>query len=191
MIDGEVIWQPSAERVAAAALTAFRERLGAAHGVDLTSYAALHAFSVDRMADFWSEVWDFCAVVGDKGGRTVEGTGLRSTSFFPDASLNFAENLLRRSDETPAILFRSEDGRHRKLTWHELSAEVARLARALSAAGVQPGDRVAGWLPNVPEAYITMLAAATIGAVYSSTSPDFGVSGVLDRFAQIAPKVLV
>ncbi|MEO6715413.1 MAG: acetoacetate--CoA ligase [Mycobacteriales bacterium] len=188
----EVSWQPSDERVAAAALTSFRRQLGEAHGVDLTSYDALHAFSVERMGEFWSQVWDFCEVVGDKGDRpVVDEHDLRRARFFPAASLNFAENLLRRSDDSLAIIFRGEDGLRRDVTWKQLTDNVARAARALTAAGVGPSDRVAAWLPNITEAYVTMLATATLGAVYSSTSPDFGAGGVLDRFAQIEPTVLV
>lgn len=192
MADGTVIWAPSDERVASAALTHFRAQLGAAHGLDLTSYEALHSFSTQRMGDFWSQLWAFCGVIGDKGERVVvDADRFPGARFFPDASLNFAENLLRRADDSVAIVFRGEDGGGRELSWRQLTDQVAQLAHALTAAGVQCGDRVAGWLPNIPAAYIAMLATATIGAVYSSTSPDFGVSGVLDRFRQIAPTVLI
>ena len=192
MVEARVSWEPSAERIAAAALTSFRAQLGAAHGLELTSYDVLHRFSVDRMGDFWSQLWDFCEVIGTKGSHpVVDEDRLPGARFFPAASLNFAENLLRRDDESTAIVFRCEDGRGRELTWRELTDQVAQLAHALTAAGVRPGDRVAAWLPNIPEAFIAMLAAATIGAVYSSTSPDFGVSGVLDRFRQIEPAVLI
>lgn len=188
----DISWEPSPARIAAASLTRFRAELGAAHGLDLTSYAALHAFSVDRMGDFWSHLWDFCEVVGHKGAPAfVAADELRAARFFPDARLNFAQNLLRRNDDSPAILTRGEDGSSDELSWHDLTDRVAALSHAMLAAGIGPGDRVAAWLPNIPEAYIAMLAAAAIGAVFSSTSPDFGVSGVLDRFRQIAPTLLI
>ena len=192
MPDGQISWEPSPDRIAAAAITQFRAELGAAHGVDLTSYAALHDFSIGRMGDFWWQLWDFCDVIGQRGERAlINGHSLTGARFFPDARLNFAENLLRRCDDAPAIVFRGEDGEGGVVSWQQLTDRVGMAARALLAAGVGPGDRVAAWLPNIPEAYIAMLAAATIGAVFSSTSPDFGVSGVLDRFRQIAPKVLI
>ena len=192
MSDGEISWQPSPDRVAAAGMTRFRAQLGAKHGVDLTSYAALHEFSVTRMGDFWWELWSFCDVIGHRGARaTISHDAFADAGFFPDARLNFAENLLRRADDQSAIVFRDETGGGGALSWQQLTERVGMAARALAAAGVGPGDRVAAWLPNIPEAYIAMLAAATIGAVFSSTSPDFGVSGVLDRFRQIAPKVLI
>ena len=141
---------------------------------------------------FWSLVWDFCGVIGDKGERLVADHGkMPGARFFPDATLNFAENLLRRSDGGEAIVFRGEDKVVTRLTWAELNALVSRLQQALRAAGVGIGDRVAAMLPNVPEAVALVLAVTSIGAIWSSCSPDFGERGVLDRFGQIEPKVFV
>jgi len=190
--DGGPIWQPSAQRVADAAITAFREQVAKRLDVALPGYAELHRLSVERPGDFWSELWDFTGVVGTKGDRAfVDAADMRQARFFSDASLNVAETLLQRDDGSPAILFAREDGVRSSLSWRALSDEVSAAATGLLEAGVKAGDVVAAWLPNIPQAYVTALAAATIGAVYTSTSPDFGVSGVLDRFGQVAPKVLV
>ena len=170
----------------------FRRKLELDWGVSLPDYAALHAFSLDEMEKFWSTAWDFCRVVASKKGERVlvDGDKMPGAQFFPDARLNFAENLLRRRDDTPAILFRAEDQIERKITWNELYDETSRMAQALRALGVEAGDRVAGFVPNCPEAIIAMLAASSIGAIWTSCSPDFGVQGVLDRFGQVKPKVL-
>ncbi len=152
----------------------------------------LWRWSVTEMEDFWSAVWDFCRVIGDKGERVVlEPERIPGARYFPDARLNFAENLLRRRDERLALIFRGEDRVRREVTWRELYDTTSRLVRALRAAGIGPGDRVAGYVPNVPEAIMYMLAAASIGATVSTASPDFGVQGVLDRFGQIEPRVLL
>lgn len=185
-------WQPSPDRVAAAAMTRFRTEVAQRDGVPLPDFAALHRFSIDRPGDFWSALFDFAGVVGDKGERTfVDATDMRDARFFPDASLNIVETMLARDDDTPAMLFAREDGVRSTITWRELKATVEHAAYALSEAGVERGDVVAAWLPNIPQAYVTAMAAASIGAIYTSTSPDFGVGGVLDRFGQVAPKVLV
>ncbi|HEU4648912.1 MAG TPA: acetoacetate--CoA ligase [Gemmatimonadales bacterium] len=199
------IWSPSPQRVAAANLTRFvelmRTRGAAVHDRD---YESLWRWSVEHPEPFWSAVWEFCGVVADtdasgRAWRTV-GIGLDRMAppdaalgprWFPDARLNFAENLLRYRDEQPALVFWNELGRQRVLSYAALAAEVARLAAALRASGVGPGDRVAGFLPNLPETVIGMLATASLGATWSSCSPDFGANGVLDRFGQIAPKVLL
>lgn len=186
------LWTPTRARVAASNLTAFAAAASEQHGVAIADYAALHRWSVDRPDEFWESVWWLGGILGTRGERIVEpGEALWQTRYFPDATLNFAENLLRRRDDTSALLFAREDGLRRDLTWSELHELVARIQGALRRAGVGAGDRVAAWLPNGPEAYALMLAAAGLGAVFSSCSPDFGVQGVLDRFGQIEPVVLV
>ena len=189
---GLTLWQPSAERIAGAGLTAFRRHLEAICDVALDDYAALHRFSVERMEAFWAAVWDFTGVVGERGSDTVlaDGDTMAEARFFPDARLNFAENLLRRRDDDAAMVFWAEDKVRRRLSWRDVYDETARLARALGAAGVAPGDRCAGFVPNAPEAVLGMLGTAALGGVWTSCSPDFGVQGVLDRFGQVAPKVL-
>ncbi|MEB2345747.1 MAG: acetoacetate--CoA ligase [Deltaproteobacteria bacterium] len=185
------LWQPSPGRARAAQMSAFRAWCEPRAGRALPDSRALHAWSVAERGAFWSALWEWCGVVGEPGERAlVAGEQMPGARWFPDARLNFAENLLRRRDVSPALVARDERGRRRVLTWGELHAEVARVARGLRGAGVGPGDRVAGYLPNGPEAVIAMLAAASLGAPWSSCSPDFGARGVLDRFGQITPRVL-
>lgn len=163
----------------------------ARHGLD-DGFTALHAWSVDDLAGFWSLVWDHCSVLGDRGESVVEtGPSMPATRFFPQASLSVVENLLRLSGSDEAIVAIDERGNRRSRTWSDLRERVARLAGALDDLGVGAGDRVAAWLPNSIEAIEVMLASASLGAIFSSSSPDFGVNGVLDRFGQIEPKVLV
>jgi acetoacetyl-CoA synthetase len=169
----------------------FRDAFNAAEGLSLATYADLHAASVERRAAFWSLVWDYCGVKGEKGAVALADDRMPGAHFFPQARLNFAENLLARSDESDAIVFRGEDRARSRLSWGELHGLVSRLQQWLVARGVGPGDRVAAMMPNMPETVALMLAATSLGAVWSSCSPDFGVRGVLDRFGQIGPKVFV
>ncbi len=186
------IWTPSAEQVRTAAMTRFREFVNARHGASFGSYAELYHWSVVDIRAFWDAVWDFCGVIASRRFDEVvdDPTRMPGARWFAGARLNFAENLLRYRDDRTAILFRGEDGRTGRLTYAELYNRTSALARALREAGVTAGDRVAGFMPNLPETVIAMLAATGIGAVWSSCSPDFGVRGVLDRFGQIAPKIL-
>ncbi len=186
------LWQPSPDRISESQLSAFAHEVERTRGVACPDQMSLHCFSIEQPASFWEAVWDFCEVLGERGdGATlVDGERMPGARWFPTARLNFAENLLRRRDEAPALLFRGESGERRSLTFAALHDQVSRLAAALDAWGVAPGDRVAGYLPNVPEAVVAMLATASLGAVWSSCSPDFGVAGVTDRFGQIGPKVL-
>jgi len=186
------LWRPSPARVADANLTRFIKCLNARRGTRLEDYGALYAWSLASPEEFWRELARFADVRIDWGsGPALENPrAMPGARFFPGAQLNFAENLLRFADDQPALVFRSERGARRTLSYRELRAEVARIAAGLRAVGVVPGDRVAGYLPNLPEAAVAMLATASLGAIWSSCSPDFGVHGVLDRFGQIAPKVL-
>ena len=193
----DILWRPGAARAAAAEMTRFRKAVAARWGADLPDYAALHRWSVARRDRFWLALWDHCGVVARRRGERVlvDGAAMPGARWFPDARLNYAENLLRPEHDGAgdggALVFRGEDGPTRRIGRAELRREAARAARALRAAGVGPGDRVAGYLPNAPEAVIAMLAASSIGAVWASCSPDFGARGALDRFGQIAPKVLI
>ncbi|MDX1593675.1 MAG: acetoacetate--CoA ligase [Gammaproteobacteria bacterium] len=185
------LWTPSPERIARAELTRFMTVAGERAGRPFENYGTLWQWSVDERAAFWDTLWDFCDVVGDKGGTVVEGgERMPGARWFPGARLNFAENLLRYRDEKPALVFRGEDGTRMTLTYGGLYRQVAGVAAALRGAGVGPGDRVAGFLPNHPQTVVAMLATASLGATWSSCSPDFGIHGVLDRFGQIEPKVL-
>ncbi len=185
------IWAPSAERVAGSRMVRFMEFAGRLAGRRFDDYDELYRWSVAEREAFWTSVWDFFGVIGDRGDTTLaNGGAMPGARWFPEARLNFAENLLRRRDGHPALVFRDEDGRREELSYQDLYRSVARLAGALRAAGVVPGDRVAGFLPNRPETVIAMLASASVGATWSSCSPDFGVNGVLDRFGQIRPRLL-
>ena len=186
------LWRPSPARIRDANLTRFTSCVNARRGTRLGDYSELYAWSLAEPAAFWSELARFADVRAEWGaGRVLEHPErMPGARFFPQARLNFAENLLRFDDEQPALVFRNECGARRSLSYRELRGEVARVAGGLRAAGVAAGDRVAGFVPNLPEAAIAMLATATIGATWSSCSPDFGVRGVLDRFGQIAPRVL-
>jgi acetoacetyl-CoA synthetase len=179
------MWTPSPERAAQTGMGRFMREAGK------SDYAALHRWSVEQAPEFWNRVWDFCGVVGEKGGETlVDGDRMPGARWFPQARLNFAQNLLRRRDGAEALVFWGEDRIKRRLSYKHLHDLVSRIAQALADVGVGKGDRVAGYLPNVPEATAAMLATASLGAVWSGCSPDFGVQGVLDRFGQIEPKVL-
>jgi acetoacetyl-CoA synthetase len=186
------LWTPSPERIENANLTAFMRAVEARHGVPVKDYAALYDFSIERFQEFWRLIWEFGDVRGTMGERIVERPDhMPGATFFPDATLNFADNLLRVRDDRIAIVFRGEGGARQTLTFAGLHALVASFAAGLRREGVVRGDRVAGYLPNMPEAIIAALGAAAIGAVWSSCSPDFGVRGVLDRFGQITPRILV
>jgi acetoacetyl-CoA synthetase len=162
-------------------------------GKSLSGYDELHRFSIAEPARFWSELWDFTKISGDKGEPPflADAGRMPGARFFPGAKLNFAENLLRRTGPEAALVFWGEDKVKRRVGWDELRANVGKASRAFAAAGVTAGDRVAAILPNMPESIVGTLGTAAIGAVWSSCSPDFGTQGVLDRFGQIEPKVLV
>jgi len=185
------LWTPSAERIERAQITAFRRRVELQTGRSLPTYTDLWRWSVDERAAFWRAAWEHCGVIGEPGWAPyLVDDRMPGARFFPEARLNFAENLLRRDDDAPALIFTSETGARRELSFAELRAQVGALAAWLRGVGVTAGDRVAGIVPNCPEAIVAMLAATSLGAVWSSCSPDFGVRGVLDRFGQIEPKVL-
>ncbi len=186
------LWRPSPERIANSQVTAFITEANKRYGLKLKDYRELHAWSVANGAEFWDLVWDFCGVVGEKGARRlIDGDKMPGAQFFPDAKINFAENLLKAPGTGDALIFRGEDKVAYRLTWDELKALVSRLQQALRAAGVGEGDRVAAMMPNLPETIALMLAVTSLGAIFSSCSPDFGERGVLDRFGQIKPKVFV
>ncbi|ANQ85313.1 acetoacetyl-CoA synthetase [Azoarcus olearius] len=186
------LWTPSAERIAAANMTAFRHTAERRWNIELPDYAALHAWSVDHPEQFWVSVWEDGDVVGKRGVRVlVDGDRMPGAQWFPDARLNFAQNLLRRRDGDDAVVFWGEDKVRDRLTHGELYRRVAQFSAALREQGVGKGDRVAAYMPNMPETLIAMLSAASIGAIFTSASPDFGVQGVLDRFGQTEPKVLL
>ncbi|MEN8719360.1 MAG: acetoacetate--CoA ligase [Oceanococcaceae bacterium] len=186
------LWTPSPERIEAEPLTTFMRQYGFWDDDPARNYQQLYAHSIDDPERFWKAVWDFCEIRHSAAPSTVlqRGAAFQDTRWFPDARLNFAENLLRRRDDSPAVISLTEHGERSELSHAQLYVEVEALASALRAAGVGVGDRVAGFLPNITATVIAMLATTSLGAVWSSCSPDFGLNGVLDRFGQIAPKVL-
>jgi len=188
-----ILWRPDPARIAATQVDRFRREAAARWRRDLSSWDALYRWSVDHREEFWAPVWDFCAVIAARpADRVLDAPdAMPGSRWFPGARLNFAENLLRPAGGEPALIALGEQAPRRVLSWDQLRTEVARCAAALAARGVGPGDRVAGFLPNVPEAVIAMLGAASLGAVWSSCSPDFGAQGACDRFGQIAPRVLI
>ncbi|HEX4996807.1 MAG TPA: acetoacetate--CoA ligase [Terriglobia bacterium] len=188
----EPLWQPSEETRAHSNLARFIERVSTRTGVEFPDYWAFDRWTVDHPADFWTSVWDFGGVLGERTGPALEnGTRMPGARWFPESRLNYAANLLRRRDDETAIVFWGEDKVRRRMTYRELYDAVSRLAQAFRASGVGVGARVAGFMPNVPETVVAMLATASVGAVWASCSPDFGASAVLDRFGQIQPKVLI
>ncbi len=184
------IWTPSSERIAGANLTTFMRVAAERWGRSLPDYATLHRWSVDHPEEFWRSMWEYGEVRGDPGQVVVAGAGMPGTCWFPEARLNFAENLLRARDDGDALVFWGEDKVRRRLSRGDLFLQVARLAAAMRAEGVRAGDRVAAYMPNLPETVVVFLAAASLGAVFTSASPDFGIQGVLDRFGQVEPKLL-
>ena len=187
------LWTPSPEVVAHANMRRFLEHVQRECDPDIQSYSALYRWSIEHPERFWPQAWAFCGIQSSKTWDQVltHGERMPGAKWFEGARLNFAENLLRYRDERPALVFRSEDQQLRvTCSYKQLYLQVAGVADALKKSGVKAGDRVAGFMPNRPETIIAMLAATSIGAIWSSCSPDFGINGVLDRFGQIAPKVL-
>jgi acetoacetyl-CoA synthetase len=183
------VWQPSSHWIDGANLTRFARIAGFGD----QPYDVLHRWSISRPGEFWSAVWDFCGVIGDKGETAFvppTNGGMLGATWFPEARLNFAENLLQGADDAPAVIESGETGVDRRLTYGELRAGVARIAAGLRDAGVGNGDCVGGILPNRVEGLIALLATAAVGAIWSSCSPDFGAAAIVDRLGQIAPKVL-
>ena len=185
------LWIPDNERINQANISRFLHMLRSELDPWIVDYHGLYQFSINQPEDFWQAVWEFNDVIGDCGASILEpAEKIQDSRWFPNAKLNFAENLLRYRDDRPAITFRSENGSSSQYTYKQLFLAVAATAAALKDLGVVAGDRVAGYLPNLPETIIAMLASTSLGAIWSSTSPDFGINGVLDRFGQINPKVL-
>jgi acetoacetyl-CoA synthetase len=198
---GDILWQPGPEMIERARITAYRRWLGTERGVTLgggtgpAAYAELHEWSVTEPGPFWDSLWDYFEVAGRRGeGPVLSGTTMPDVTWFPGATLNYAANALRAAAADPgriAVIACDEAGNRATLSYGDLAAEVARVRAGLLALGVTKGDRVAAYLPNIPAALIGLLATASLGAIWSSCSPDFGPASVIDRFAQITPKVLL
>ena len=186
------IWQPSEERKRNANITRFMDFVNGRHDLEITAYHQLHDWSITRLSEFWQDTWDFLETRASKPCDTVVQIGepMYKTRWFLGACLNFAENLLRYRDGRTALIFKGEGREPVRITYGELFRQVAGLVNSLRGVGVQAGDRVVGFMPNMIETVSAMLATAGLGAVWSSCSPDFGIKGALDRFGQIRPKVL-
>jgi acetoacetyl-CoA synthetase len=186
------IWSPTEQAIEHAQITQFARHVVRKYKLDLNTYPDFYRWTVDHPEEFWSEVWDWCGVIAAKKGGTVlvDGDKMPGAKWFPEARLNFAENLLRRGDQGDAFVFWDERGPQRRVSYSQLTSDVSRAAQAIAQLGLRPGDRAAAFIPNIPETGMLALAALSQGVVWSSCSPDFGTSGVLDRFGQIEPKVL-
>ena len=186
-----LLGQPDQTRIDQANLTAFMSFVQQQSDRVFTDYDGLYQWSIDDKESFWSLLWDFCDVIGDKGEQILlNGNDIEQAIWFPDARLNFAENLLRERSDEIAIQFRAEDQVESELTFNELYQQVAAVAAWLKQQGIQKGDRVAAYLPNMPETIVSMLATTSLGAIWTSTSPDFGEDSVIDRFGQTEPLIL-
>ena len=186
------LWTPTEKRKSGSNLRRFMDELESSEGLRLQSYADILKFSTENPGAFWSKLWEFCGVLAQSRGKRVliDRDKMPGGRFFPDAKLNYAENLLKRNDDEPALIFWGEDKTKTALTWRQLNARVAQTHRALAKAGIKAGDRVCAVVPNHPETIVAFLAVASLGAIWSSCSPDFGERGILDRFGQIAPRLM-
>lgn len=189
----DILWQPDASRIAKSRMDAFRRFVNERHSLNLGNYPALHQWSIDQRDEFWQAIVDFFDIGFHAQPDAVlrEGAKMPSAEWFPGATLNFAEHLLRRRDEAVAVVSVAENGQREQLTWAELARQVAGFQASLQAAGVGLGDRVAACMPNTWQTLVAMLATTSLGAIWSCSSPDFGTHGVIDRFGQIEPKVLI
>jgi acetoacetyl-CoA synthetase len=188
----KLLWKPTEEQVKRSNMHRFMTFINETYQQNFEEYGALYDWSVENIADFWAAFWDFADIIHSKSYDEIidDATKMPGAKWFPGAKLNFAENLLRYRDDRVALVFKGEDQPSIRMTYAQLYDEVARLAKSLKELGIQPGDRVVGFMPNMPESIIAMLAASSMGATWSSCSPDFGIKGVLDRFGQIKPRVL-
>tara|TARA_R110002049_G_scaffold30316_7_gene103456 strand:+ start:118418 stop:120418 length:2001 start_codon:yes stop_codon:yes gene_type:complete len=192
-IMSDLLWQPAKDRIENANVTRFRRWVNDKHGLNLQSFTALYDWSVDDIEAFWPAIIEYTGLKAESWGERIliDGNKMPGAQFFPDARLNFAENLLVRDDDSDALVFWGEDKVKSRMSWAELNIAVSKFSQALRAEGVVKGDRVCGYMPNMSETVVAMLATATIGATWSSASPDFGVQGVVDRFGQIEPAIMI
>ena len=193
IVFNNVIWAPSDERVKSSKMYKFIKIINKKNNLNIQNFTDLHNWSIENKSDFWSSIWDFFEIKGLKGTKPyIEPENqMPGSKFFPNGKVNYAENMLLGDVSGSAIVFKSEDKIRTEVSWKELEAQVAALANFMKKQGVAKGDRVAAYMPNMPETVIMMLATSSIGAIFSSASPDFGVEGVLDRFGQIEPKILL
>ncbi|MDA9806261.1 acetoacetate--CoA ligase [Alphaproteobacteria bacterium] len=192
-LSNPILWSPSNERVKSSQMFGFLQNINVKYDLNLNSFSELHNWSIENKDEFWSSIWDFFKIIGSKGAEPFiePANKMPGSKFFPNGSVNYAENMLSGNVSGPAIIFKSEDKMRKEVSWKDLKSQVSSLANFLKKEGVVKGDRIAAYMPNMPETVIMMLAASSIGAIFSSASPDFGIEGVLDRFGQIEPKILL
>lgn len=188
----KLLWQPSEEQIKSTNMYRFMDVVNEKYDKDFTEYESLYQWSINNISDFWASMWGFAGILASKPYEEVidDVTRMPGAKWFSGARLNFAENLLRYRDDRVAVIFKGEDQDAVEMSYAELYDEVARIAKSLKEAGIEVGDRVVGFIPNMPEAIVAMLAATSIGATWSSCSPDFGQQSVVERFGQIKPKIL-
>ncbi|MCU0598146.1 MAG: acetoacetate--CoA ligase [Desulfobacterales bacterium] len=188
----KILWEPSEDRIKQSNMQRFMQAINHKYHLDIKDYRKLYQWSVDNIPDFWAVLWDFAEIKYSRSyDRIVDNTDkMPGAKWFEGARLNFAENLLRYRDDHTALIFKGESRPSVRMTYRQLYDEVARVAASLKALGIKPGERIVGFMPNMPQAIIAMLAAVSMGATWSSCSPDFGIKGVMDRFGQIEPRVL-
>ncbi len=188
-----LLWSPREEKIKSSLMYEFIQDINKKFSLDIKNFYELHEWSINKREVFWSEIWDFFNIIGEKGNKPFlkPENRMPGTRFFPKGKLNYAENMLRKNDNDIAIIFKSEDRVERQITWSDLIQQVSSVVTFFKKLGLKKGDRIAAYLPNIPETVVVMLATSSIGGVFSSASPDFGSDGVLDRFGQINPKLLV
>ena len=193
ILSNPILWSPSDQRIKSSQMSRFKENINEKYNLTLDRFSELHNWSIENKSDFWSSVWEFFEIIGSKGTEPyIEPINkMPGSKFFPTGSVNYAENMLSGNMTGLAIVFKSEDKIRKEVSWKDLNSQVASLANFLKKEGVVKGDRVAAYMPNMPETVVMMLATSSLGAIFSSASPDFGVDGVLDRFGQIQPKILL
>ncbi len=193
VVSNTVMWSPSDERIKSSRMYEFMEKINKKYYLNLASFANLQKWSIENKIQFWSSIWDFFEIIGFKGNVPYidPENQMPGSKFFPNGKVNYAENMLSGDVSGTAIVFKSEDKIRKEISWKELKTQVATLANYFKKEGVVKGDRVVAYMPNMPETVIMMLATSSVGAIFSSASPDFGVDGVLDRFGQIKPKILL
>ncbi|MDC1356861.1 acetoacetate--CoA ligase [Pseudomonadota bacterium] len=191
--NNSILWSPSDDRIKSSQMYLFMENINQSYNLNLMNFEELHEWSIKSTPNFWNAVWDFFNIIGTKGNKPFIDpiNKMPGSKFFPYGKVNYAENMLSGDNNGLAIVFKSEDKIRRTLSWEELNSQVATLAKFLKEHGIVKGDRIAAFMPNMPETVVMMLASSSLGAIFSSASPDFGVDGVLDRFGQIEPKILI
>ena len=186
------MWQPTEEQINNSQMMDYMQLVNQKFGLSLKKYSQLYDWSIEKAEDFWGSFWEYSQIIHHSPySQVVDDLGkMPGAKWFDGATLNFTENLLRYRDDKIAIHFYGEDGTQSSLSYRELYDQVSRLVQSMFEMGIVKNDRIVGFMPNIPETIIAMLATASIGAIWSSCSPDFGIKGVLDRFKQIEPKLI-